>query len=150
VCPDAGRAATAEKFAAYLKFPLTITLQKRNAEGKSTITHVIGEVENRTPIIIEDIIDTGSTIVKVVEALKAKGANDAFICATHPVFSGPTIQRLNHPHIREVIVTDTIPLSEECPDYIKVISVSQLLAEAIRINMFGGSISTLFKIKSVY
>lgn len=145
VSPDAGRATTAERLASTLDAPFAIMIKKRPAHNESVITHIIGEVEGRTPIIIEDLIDTGTTIVNVVEGLKERGANDAYICATHAVFSGPAIERLNHPAIREVVITDSIALPTEVPDKFKVISMAHLLADAISIICSGGSISTLFK-----
>src|SRR6478609_2825154 len=108
VSPDAGRASTAEKLANYLDTSFAIMIKKRPAHNESVITHVIGDVEGYTPIIIEDMIDTGTTIVNVVEGLKERGAEDVFVCATHPLFSGPALQRLDHPNIKEVLVTDTI------------------------------------------
>lgn len=145
VSPDAGRASTAEKLANYLDSPFAIMIKKRPAHNESVITHVIGDVEGATPIIIEDMIDTGTTIVNVVEGLKERGAEDVFVCATHPLFSGPALQRLDHPNIREVVVTDSIELPNERPERFKVISVASLLAESTRIIINGGSISTLFK-----
>ncbi|WP_123042813.1 ribose-phosphate diphosphokinase [Cohnella candidum] len=145
VSPDAGRASTAEKLANQLNAPFAIMIKKRPAHNESVITHVIGEVEGCTPIIIEDLIDTGTTIVNVVESLKERGAEDVYVCATHPLFSANAIQKLDHPFIREVVVTDSILLPEEHPDRFKVLSVAPMLAEAIRIIMEGGSISTLFK-----
>ena len=85
--PDAGRATTAERLASNLDSPFAIMIKKRPAHNESVITHIIGEVEGMTPIIIEDLIDTGTTIVNVVEGLKERGARDVYICATHPVFS---------------------------------------------------------------
>lgn len=145
VSPDAGRATTAEMLANYLDSPFAIMIKKRPAHNESSITHVIGDVEGQTPIIIEDMIDTGSTIVNVVESLKERGANDAYVCATHPVFTDPAIQRLDHANIKEVIITDSIALPEDHSDRFKVISVAHLLSDAIRIIIKGGSISTLFK-----
>jgi ribose-phosphate pyrophosphokinase len=145
VSPDAGRATTAENLANILNAPFAIMIKKRHAHNEATITHVIGDVEGRTPIIIEDMIDTGNTIVKVVEGLKERGANDCIVCATHPVFSGQALQRLDHPNIQEVLVTDSIALPEDCPERFKVISLAHLFSDAIRIIMEGGSISTLFK-----
>jgi ribose-phosphate pyrophosphokinase len=149
VSPDAGRVETAEKLANYLDYPFAIMVKKRPTHNESVITHVIGEVAGHTPIIIEDLIDTGSTIVNVVEGLKERGANDAYVCATHAVFSGDALNRLNHPNIKELVITDSIALKDKCPDYVKVLSVSSLLAESINTNINGGSISKLFKIKSV-
>lgn len=144
VSPDAGRATVAEKLAELLDVPFAIMIKKRPAHNQSVITHVIGEVANQTPIIIEDLIDTGTTIVKVVEGLKERGAKDVIVCATHPVFSADAVAKMNHPNIREVIVTDTIPLAAHAPEKFKVISVSGLIADAIEIIAEGGSISSLF------
>jgi ribose-phosphate pyrophosphokinase len=145
VSPDAGRASTAEKLANYLDSPFAIMIKKRPAHNESIITHVIGDVTGQTPIIIEDLIDTGTTIVNVVEGLKERGAEDVYVCATHPLFSGPALQRLDHPNIKEVIVTDSISLPDNRSDRFTVLSVAPMLAEATRIIMQGGSISTLFK-----
>jgi len=145
VSPDAGRASTAEKLASYLDSPFAIMIKKRPEHNKSVITHIIGEVEGRTPIIIEDLIDTGSTIVNVVEGLKERGANDAFVCATHPLFSGNAIAKLSHPNIREVVVTDSILMPENRPSSFTVLPLAPILSEAIQIITHGGSISTLFK-----
>jgi len=145
VSPDAGRASTAEKLANQLDSPFAIMIKKRPAHNESVITHVIGDVEGHTPIIIEDLIDTGTTIVNVVEGLKERGAEDVYVCATHPLFSGDAIRKLDHPNIREVVVTDSIALPSDCSVKYKTLSVAPMLAEAIRIIMEGGSISTLFK-----
>ncbi|WP_152395656.1 ribose-phosphate diphosphokinase [Paenibacillus guangzhouensis] len=145
VSPDAGRASTAEKLANQLDSPFAIMIKKRPSHNESVITHVIGDVKGRTPIIIEDLIDTGTTIVNVVEGLKERGAHDVYVCATHPVFSGPALQRLDHPNIREVVVTDSIMIPDNHPARFKVISVAPMLAEAMRIITNGGSISTLFR-----
>ncbi|WP_042168833.1 ribose-phosphate diphosphokinase [Paenibacillus gorillae] len=145
VSPDAGRASTAEKLANYLDTSFAIMIKKRPAHNESSITHVIGDVKGQTPIIIEDLIDTGNTIVNVVESLKERGAEDVYVCATHPLFSGNAIERLDHPNIKEVVVTDSILLPDSRPDRFTVLSVAPLLAEATRIIIEGGSISTLFK-----
>jgi len=145
VSPDAGRATTAEKMANILDAPFAIMIKKRPEHNKAVITHVIGDVKDRTPIIIEDMIDTGTTIVNVVEGLKERGSHDAIICATHPVFSGPAIQKLDHPNIQEVVITDTLAIPDERPSKFTVISVAPLLSNAINIIETGGSISSLFK-----
>ncbi|RIX53996.1 ribose-phosphate pyrophosphokinase [Paenibacillus nanensis] len=145
VSPDAGRATTAEKLASLLDCPFAIMIKNRPAHNQSKITHIIGEVNGMTPIIIEDLIDTGSTIVNVVEALKKRGAEDAFICATHGVFSENAIDRLNHPNIQEVVITDTIAINPDRPDKFIVLQMAPLLAQAIKIITEGGSIATLFK-----
>lgn len=145
VSPDVGRATTAENLANILDAPFAMMIKKRPAHNVSVVTHVIGEVEGRTPIIIEDLIDTGTTIVNVVESLKERGANDVLICATHPVFSGPALQRLDHPNIMEVVITDSIAIPDDHAARFRVLSVAGLLSNAIRYIVEGGSISSLFK-----
>jgi ribose-phosphate pyrophosphokinase len=145
VSPDAGRATTAEKMANILDAPFAMMIKKRPVHNEAVITHVIGDVKGQTPIIIEDLIDTGTTIVNVVEGLKERGANDVYICATHPVFSGSALQRLDHPNIKEVIITDSIAIPEKPSDRFTVLSVANLLSEAVRIIIDGGSLSSLFK-----
>lgn len=149
VSPDAGRASTAEKLASYLDSPFAIMIKKRPSHNESVITHIIGDVKDKTPIIIEDMIDTGTTIVNVIEGLKEQGAKDAYVCATHPVFSGDAMQKLDHPSIKELIITDSIPISNQHSERFKVLSISDLLVQCIKIIMEGGSISTLFKSRGV-
>ncbi|TBL69813.1 ribose-phosphate diphosphokinase [Paenibacillus thalictri] len=145
VSPDAGGVTRAENLANILHAPIAMMFKKRYAHNEAVVTHVIGDVEGRTPVIIEDLIDTGTTIVNVVEGLKERGANDVFILASHPVFSGPALQRLDHPNIREVIITDSIAIPEDHSPRFKVLSVAGLLSNAVRIIVDGGSISKLFK-----
>lgn len=145
VSPDAGRASMAEKLANHLDSPFAIMIKKRPSHNESVITHVIGDVKGRTPIIIEDIIDTGTTIINVVEGLKERGAKDVYVCATHGLFSGSALERLNHPNIKEVVITDSIILPDDHVGRVKVLSVAPMLAQATRIIVEGGSIATLFK-----
>lgn len=145
VSPDAGRASMAEKLANRLDSPFAIMIKKRPAHNESVITHVIGDVEGRTPIIIEDLIDTGTTIVNVVEGLKERGAHDSIICATHGLFSGSAVSRLDHPNIQEIVITDSIALPENPSSRFAVLSVAPMLAQATRIILEGGSIDKLFK-----
>ncbi|QWU16426.1 ribose-phosphate pyrophosphokinase [Paenibacillus sophorae] len=143
VSPDAGRASTAEKLASKLDSPFAIMIKKRPAHNESVITHVIGDVEGRTPVIIEDLIDTGTTIVNVVEGLKERGAKNSIVCATHGLFSGPAIERLDHPGIEEVVVTDSIELPADHSGRFTVLSVAPMLARATSIIIEGGSIDKL-------
>ncbi|GKS12069.1 ribose-phosphate pyrophosphokinase [Paenibacillus chitinolyticus] len=145
VSPDAGRATTAERLANILDAPFAMMFKKRPAHNEAVVTHVIGDVKGRTPIIIEDLIDTGTTIVNVVEGLKERGANDIYVCATHAVFSGPALQRLDHPNIREVVITDSLAIPDDHAERFKVLSVAPLLSHAVRIVSDGGSLSSLFK-----
>jgi ribose-phosphate pyrophosphokinase len=145
VSPDAGGVTRAENLANVIEAPIAMMFKKRYAHNEAVVTHVIGDVEGKTPVIIEDLIDTGTTIVNVVEGLKERGAKDVYILATHAVFSGPALERLNHPNIKEVIITDSIAIPQDHPDKFQVLSVAHLLSDAIRIIQSGGSISSLFK-----
>ena len=145
VSPDAGRAKTAEKLADRLGARFAMMIKQRPEHNESVITHVVGDVKDRTPIIIEDLIDTGSTIVHVVEALKQRGARDAIVCATHGVLSGQALDRLDHAHIEELVITDSIALPDDHKGFVKVLSVAPMLARAAHIITEGGSIATLFK-----
>ncbi|GIP60896.1 ribose-phosphate pyrophosphokinase [Paenibacillus sp. FSL W8-0186] len=149
VSPDAGRASMAEKLASGLDSPFAIMIKKRPAHNESVITHVIGDVAGYTPIIIEDLIDTGSTIVNVVEGLKERGANDAYVCATHGLFSDRAVERLHHKNIRKVVVTDSIELPEQPPAHFKVLSVAPMLSQAIQLITEGGSIAALFRDRGI-
>ena len=133
VSPDAGRAKTAEKFAAILDLPMAIMHKGRPSHNEAVITHLIGDVKDKTPVVIEDIIDTGGTIVQVVDTLVAMGARqNAVLCATHGVFSTPAETRLRHPAIAQVLVTDSLPLPDSMRDVpIKVLPIAPLLARTI-------------------
>ncbi|GGG09649.1 ribose-phosphate diphosphokinase [Paenibacillus aceti] len=145
VSPDAGRASMAEKLASGLDAPFAMMIKKRPAHNQSVITHVIGDVADHTPIIIEDLIDTGSTIVNSVEGLKERGAREAIVCATHGLFSDNGLQRLRHPSISQVVITDSIAQPEPHEPYVHVLSVAPMLARATQYILDGGSIATLFK-----
>jgi len=150
VSPDAGRVSTAENLASQLDAPFAVMIKKRPAHNRSVVTHIIGEVEGRTPIVIEDMIDTGTTILQAVEGLKERGAESAVVCATHGVFSGGALRKLDHPAIAEIVVTDSIRIPDNgASTKLKVLNVAPLLAEAIRIITEGGSISTLFRNKGI-
>ncbi len=133
VSPDAGRAKTAEKFAAMLDLPMAIMHKGRPSHNEAVITHLIGDVKDKTPIVIEDIIDTGGTIVQVVDTLVAMGAKrNAVLCATHGIFSSPAHQRLTHDAIAKVLVTDSLPLPDTMKNLpIKVLPIAPLLARTI-------------------
>ncbi|MDU0329565.1 MULTISPECIES: ribose-phosphate pyrophosphokinase [Paenibacillus] len=149
VSPDAGRASMAEKLANGLDSPFAIMIKKRPAHNQSVITHVIGDVSGHTPIIIEDLIDTGSTIVNVVEGLKERGAADAYVCATHGLFSDNALEKLKHPNIRQVVVTDSIAQPEQHSPHVQVLSVAPMLARATQFILEGGSIAALFKDRGI-
>lgn len=146
IAPDAGRVKTAERLASRLDMPVGVVYKRRPSHNVSEVTHVIGEVEGKTCIIIEDIIDTGGSVVNVVEALLKGGARpEVLVCATHAVLSSDAPVRLSHPAIAELVVTDTVPIPEgRMLDKISVLSVAPLIAEAIRRIHGNVSISALF------
>lgn len=146
VALDAGGIKRAEMLATRLDLPLVGMYKRRPEHNVAEVTHVIGDVEGKKPIIIEDLIDTGGTLVGGVEALLEHGAlPEVYVCATHPVLSGPAAERLKHPAIREVIVTNTIPIppSKQSPK-LKVLSIAPLMAAAIHRVHTEGSVSELF------
>ncbi len=146
VSPDAGGTERARVFAKKINAPLAIIDKRRDAPNVSKVMYVIGEVKDRDALIIDDMIDTGGTLVQAANALKEKGAKRVFAACTHAVLSGPAIERLNNSVLEEVIVTDTIPVydkKEKCPK-IKVLTVAHLLGEAIKRIHEETSISSLF------
>ncbi|SDS50320.1 ribose-phosphate pyrophosphokinase [Paenibacillaceae bacterium GAS479] len=150
VSPDAGRASTAEKLANYLQAPFAMVVTNHDNHTGEEKMHVIGDVKDKTPIVIEDIIDTGRTLFNVVEKLIEKGGRDVVVAATHGLFSQDALEgRLNHPHIREIIVTDSILQQASQSEKLTVIPMATLFTEAIRSNIYGGSIATLFKNRGI-
>lgn len=149
VSPDAGRIKVAESWANSLGgAPLAFIHKTRDISrpNESKANRVVGEVAGRTCILVDDLIDTGGTIVQAAEALKADGAEDVIIAATHAVFSGPAVDRLKNCCAREVIVTNTLPLTEEMQfDKLTVLSIAPLLAQAISAVFEDGSVTSLFK-----
>jgi len=146
VAPDAGGVERARSFAKVLDASLAIIDKRRPEPGVSKVMHIIGQVKDKTAIIVDDIIDTGGTMAEAAAALKKEGATAVYACCTHGVFSGPALQNINGSVFEEVIVTDTIPLREEfktCPK-VKVLSVAPLLGEAIQRICEGKSVSSLF------
>src|SRR5918994_1291567 len=145
VSPDAGGAERARAYAKRLGAELAVIDKRRSEEGPE-VMNVIGDVEGRTCIIQDDIIDTAGTIQKAANALKANGAARVLACAVHGVLSGPAIKRIEESPLDELIVTNTIPLTDErarCTK-IKVLSVARLLGQAIRSIHEETSVSSLF------
>jgi ribose-phosphate pyrophosphokinase len=146
VSPDAGGVERARAFAKRLKASLAIIDKRREGPNVAKVMNIIGQVEGRIAVILDDMIDTAGTVCQAAEALLSKGAKMVNVCATHPVLTGPAIPRINDSAITEVVVTDTIPISDkgkDCPK-IKVLSVGNLLGEAIKRIHFHDSISSLF------
>ena len=147
VAPDAGGVERARAYAKRLGAELAIIDKRRDYDrlGEVEVLHVVGEVEGRTALIVDDMIDTAGTLVKAAEALKRNGAETVYATATHAVFSGPAIQRIEASPIKEVVVTDTIP-TERSGQSTKVtsMSVAALLAQAIISIHDETSVSKLF------
>jgi len=146
VAPDVGRAKLAQKFAEKIGADLAVLTKERPAQQVAEIGYVIGEVAGKTTVIIDDIIDTAGTLVGAAQALADKGAKRVVACATHGVLSGPAVQRIADSPLTEVVVSDSIPLSDEaraCPK-IKQLSIARLLGEAIKRIHSSDSVSSLF------
>ena len=145
VSPDLGRAKAAKKLADIMGADLAIMHKGRPKHNQAVITALIGDVEGKICILNDDMIDTAGSIVAAVFTLKARGADKVYVCATHPVFSGPAYERLENADIEEVVVCNTIPVPEEHRNgKIKVVSVAPLFARAIDAVYSNGSISELF------
>ncbi len=146
VSPDAGGVERARAFAKRLNSPLAIIDKRREEANVAEVMNVIGDVAGRHCLLVDDLIDTAGTLVKGAEALRAKGAASVSACATHAVLSGPAVQRIETSELREVVFTNSIPLSEEAKksNKIRSLSVAKLLAEAIRSIHEKTSVSGLF------
>ncbi len=146
VAPDAGGAERSRSFAKLLHAPMAMIDKRRSAPNVSEVMHLIGDVKGRDAVIVDDMIDTGGTMVEAAEILLEKGASSVCACCTHAVLSGPAISRLNESMIEELIVTDTIPLRENAKDCkkIRTLSVAKLLGEAISRIHSADSVSSLF------
>lgn len=146
VSPDAGGVERSRAYAKRLGAALAIIDKRRIAPNVAEVMNLIGDVKGKTAIIIDDMVDTAGTLTQAANALVKNGAKKVFASCTHPVLSGPALKRVEESHIEELIVTNTIPLSDDAKKCkkIKVLSVAQLLAEAIRrINSYD-SVSSLF------
>ena len=146
VSPDAGGVARARAHAKRLGADLAIIDKRRlGNKDKTEILNVIGEVEGKRCVLIDDIIDTAGSITKAANVLMEKGAKEVKAMVTHPVLSPPAIERIQNSPLTEVVVTDTIPLpSEKQIPKITVLSVAELLAETIKRIFYGESVSSLF------
>jgi len=146
VSPDAGGVERARAFAKRLDASLAIIDKRRDAPNVSQVMNIIGDVQGLVAVLLDDIVDTGGTLVRAAYALVEKGAKSVYACCTHPVLSGNATQSLSESPIQELVVTDTIPLKEsalECSK-IKVLSISGLLTEAIQRIYKDESVSNLF------
>lgn len=145
VSPDHGSVTRARNFAEFFNCPIAIVDKRRPEPNKSEIMHIIGDIEGKNCILVDDMIDTAGTIVNAANAIKKLGAKNVYACATHGVLSGPAIERLRGSVIKEIVVLNTMPVPPEkrLPN-MTVLSVAPLLAEAITRVHGNGSISELF------
>jgi ribose-phosphate pyrophosphokinase len=148
VSPDAGRVRVAERWTDLLGAPLAIIHKRRDPDvpNEAKVQEVVGEVEGRTCVLIDDMIDTGGTIVKASEALFDNGAKDVIVAATHAILSGPAVERFAGSRVREVIVTDTLPIPDERRfAKLTVLPVAPLIARAIQEVFTDGSVTSMFE-----
>lgn len=146
VAPDVGSAKMARGFAKRLNGSLAIIDKRRPKANVSEVVNVVGEVEGKDCILTDDMIDTAGTVSEAARALKELGAKDIYVCATHALLSGPAVERLSSAPITEVVVTDTISISEEKRfPQLCVLSVGELLSKAIKYIHSEQSVSSLFE-----
>ncbi|MFO1380584.1 MAG: ribose-phosphate pyrophosphokinase [Chitinivorax sp.] len=146
VSPDVGGVLRARAMAKQLNTDLAIIDKRRPKANVAEVMHIIGDVSGRTCLIMDDMVDTANTLCKAAQALKAHGAERVLAYATHPVLSGAAIERIKASDLDELVVTDTIPLSDEAKacDRVRVVSIASLLAETMRRISNEESVSTLF------
>ncbi len=148
VAPDVGSAKMARGFAKRLDATFAIIDKRRPGPNLAKVLNVVGDVDGRTCLITDDMIDTGGTIANAIEALKERGAREVYTAATHPLFSGRAVERLSDSPVEEVVVTNTIDVPEEKRfPQLKVLSVAGLLAQAIDHIHSNESVSKLFEIQ---
>jgi len=146
VSPDVGGIKTARAYAKSLKCGLAIVDKRRVNDQKAEVMHIMGDVKGKNVVVVDDMVATAGSLVEAVEAIKNNGARDVYVTITHAVLCGPAIERIKKSPIKELVITDTIPLSREkmLPN-IKVLSVASLLGEALKRIHEEESISVLFK-----
>ncbi|MBW3561176.1 MAG: ribose-phosphate diphosphokinase [Actinobacteria bacterium] len=146
VSPDAGRVRLSEKFASHLHAPIAILHKRRRAHNVAEMLEVIGEVEGRTAILVDDMIDTAGTITEAAEIVKEHGAERVIACATHPILSGPAVERLRDSAIEQVVVTNTLPIPEHKRlDKLRVLSIAPIVASALKAVFEDESVSEIFR-----
>lgn len=141
--PDIGGVARAREFAKKLGVDMVIVDKRREKANESEVMNIIGDVEGKDVILVDDMIDTAGTIVKAAEVLKKKGASSVMACCTHAVLSGPAYERIENGVLDELVVSDTIPLKQESKK-IKVLSVAPIFGEVIRRVYHNESVNGLF------
>lgn len=146
VSPDAGGVERARAYAKRIHADLAIVDKRRTAPNQAMAMAIIGDVQDKIAIIIDDMVDTAGTLTEAAGVLHEKGAREVHAYSTHPVLSGPAIDRINNSSLNSLVATDTIPLSEEAKkcDKIKTLSVAKLVGEAIMRSYRGDSVNSLF------
>ncbi|WP_299983499.1 ribose-phosphate pyrophosphokinase [Desulfobacula sp.] len=146
VSPDAGGVERARAYAKRLNASLAIIDKRRSAPNKAKAMAIIGDVEDKIAIILDDMVDTAGTLTEAASVIVEKGAKEVHAYCTHPVLSGPAIDRINKSSLSSLVVTDTIPLSEEAKqcDKIETLSIAKLVGEAIMRSYRGDSVNSLF------
>lgn len=148
VSPDAGRVRVADVWSDRLAAPLAIIHKRRDPRvpNQSRVHEVVGQVEGRTCLLVDDMIDTAGTIVQAAEALQESGAAQVIVAATHPILSGPAVDRLKNSVISEVIVTNTMPIAQDRMfPKLTVLSIAPMIARAVREVFDDGSVTSLFE-----
>ncbi len=145
VSPDAGGVERTRRFAKHLNAPIAFIDKRRERHNEAKVEYVIGDVKDKTVVLFDDIIDTAGTICEGAKLLKKNGAKEIYICAAHPVCSGPALERLANCDAKEVIVTNSIPLDkDELPEKIVQLNIAELLSKAITRIHDDESVSSLF------
>ncbi len=147
VSPDIGGIKLARSYATRLHCGLVVIDKRRPKQNQAEVVNIIGNVENKDVLLVDDLVDTGGTLVSAVEALKKNGAKNIYSSITHPLLSGPALDRINKSELTKLYVSDTIPFKPRIKtDKISVITASEIFAEAIKRTHFNESISSLFEI----
>lgn len=146
VSPDHGSVTRARNMAEKLDCPIAIVDKRRPEPNKSEIMNIIGDIDGKNCILLDDMIDTAGTICNAANALRKLGAKDIYAAATHAVLSGPAVERLKNANLKEIILLDTMPIpKEKILSNMNILSVAPLFAEAITRIYKNGSVSTLFE-----
>ncbi|MBI4565903.1 MAG: ribose-phosphate pyrophosphokinase [Planctomycetes bacterium] len=144
VSPDVGGIKMARAYAKRLAAGLAICDKRRSSPSETEVMHVIGDVNGKNVVLVDDMISTGTTIVEAARACRSHGAKDIYLCATHPVLAGSAAEKIRKAQIKETIVSDTIPVEGKDPGPLRVLSIANLLGEAIRRIHRSESVSSLF------
>jgi len=144
VAPDVGRVKLAEKFRDKIGADLAVLTKERPAQQVAEISYIIGDVQGKTAVLVDDMIDTGGTLKAAAQTVRDAGAKRIFVAATHAVLSGNAFENLASSGFEEIVVTDTIPLRRGAPDNIRVLSCAELLTDSIRRIFTDDSVSEVF------